>query len=71
MSTSHTHRQSAPFGIKILCFLAVISGAWGIISVLGAMASSPLGIVFGLFSVLLGIAQIVVAGGLWTLQSWA
>ncbi len=70
-ASSYDRSRSAPLGIKILCVLAVISGVLGIFGGLAMMAGSPIGIVLGPITILLSVAQLVVAWGLWTLQSWA
>ncbi|SIQ79933.1 hypothetical protein SAMN05421858_0440 [Haladaptatus litoreus] len=71
MSSSYSRKQSAPLGIKILAILAAIFAVFGILGGFGTMASSPFGIIFGPFSILLSVAQLVVAWGLLTLKPWA
>lgn len=75
MGTNHStygnKPRSAPLGIKILCVLAVISGVFGLFGGFVALFSSPLGFVVGLVAMVLSLAQLVVAWGLWTLQPWA
>ncbi|KZN24485.1 hypothetical protein A4G99_08865 [Haladaptatus sp. R4] len=75
MGTNHStygnKPNTAPLGIKILCFLSVIVGVLSLIGGLGTLLTGGFGFIVGLIIIVLAIGQIVVAWGLWTLQSWA
>jgi hypothetical protein len=71
---------SRPTGITILAVLGAIGGVFSIIGGIGLLglggagvggSSSGMVAVFGILLILLGIAQLALAYGFWTLQSWA
>ena len=72
-----------PTGVTILAILAAIGGVLSIIAgvallglgaLAGAAGSGGLGgltAIFGIIAIVLGVAEIVLAYGLWTLKPWA
>ncbi|HEY3992241.1 MAG TPA: hypothetical protein VGM01_05090 [Ktedonobacteraceae bacterium] len=61
-------QRSRPLGITIIAIIVAIYGILGIIGgifLLGASATA------GIITLILGVLELVLAWGLWTLQSWA
>jgi len=59
--------RTRPLGVTIIAILVAIGG---ILEIIGGilLLSSPF---FGLFTIILGVLALILAWGLWTLQSWA
>ncbi len=63
-----------PLGITIIAVLTALSGILAVIgalTVLFAVGSGAIGIVLVVFALIIGIANLVLAYGLWTLKPWA
>ena len=72
--TSRVHKR--PFGITIIAILlfisAVIEIIGGISSVFGSTPTGTLSdVLLGWFPLILGVIELVLAWGLWTLKPWA
>lgn len=63
-----TAGRKRPLGITIIAILLAIGGILGIISGITALAVSP---TLAIINLVLGVAELVLAWGLWTLQRWA
>ncbi|MCU4802808.1 hypothetical protein OB920_20810 [Halobacteria archaeon HArc-gm2] len=69
MSPTATSSQPAPpLGIKIVCVLAAVGAAFGLLGSLVMLAAAPL---LGVLALALTTAQAVTVYGLWHLRSWA
>jgi uncharacterized membrane protein (DUF2068 family) len=60
--------RTRPLGITIIAIIAAIHGILGIIGGMTLMGSS---MTFAVIAVVLGILDLILAWGLWTLQRWA
>jgi hypothetical protein len=60
--------RSRPLGITIIAIVMVIYGILGIIGGLMLMGASA---TLGISSLILGILELALAWGMWTLQKWA
>lgn len=61
-------QRTRPLGITIIAIIAAVYGLLGIIGGLLLLSSS---VGLGVISLVLGILELVLAWGLWNLQSWA
>ncbi len=57
-----------PIGISIIAVLLAIGGILGILASIAILTVSP---ILGIISLVISIAQFVIAVGLWRLQKWA
>lgn len=69
-------RGRPPLGIQVLCALAVLDGGLSLLQGLVGLGGSilfgsPLGGIVGLIAIGLAVGELLVAWGLWGLQSWA
>lgn len=60
--------RTRPLGITIIAIIAAIHGILGVIGGITLMGSS---MTFAVIAVVLGVLDLVIAWGLWTLQKWA
>ena len=64
--------RSRPLGITIIAIIMGIQGILGIISGIMLLASSGGGLfAAGIITLVLGVLYLILAWGLWTLQTWA
>lgn len=64
----HSHRSSAPLGVKVMALLVGLDGLLAVVQGLGIVGGVlPL----GLLLVALGVLHLVVAYGLWQLEPYA
>ena len=59
-------RRSRPLGITIIAIIVAIHGILGIIGGILLLGTIP-----GVIALILGILELILAWGLWTLQPWA
>ena len=60
--------RSRPIGITII---AIIVAILGILSIIGGILLLGSSVTAGVIDIILGILQLILAWGLWTLQRWA
>lgn len=67
-------RRDPPFGVKLLAAFAAIDGLWhvvgGLLRVIGGLLGNPIALVVGAMVLALGVAQLAVTYGLWTMEEW-
>ncbi|HJT58109.1 MAG TPA: hypothetical protein VJ761_16510 [Ktedonobacteraceae bacterium] len=64
--------RSRPLGITIIAIIMAIQGILGIISGIMLIAGSGGGLfAAGIITLVLGVLYLILAWGLWTLQTWA
>src|SRR5579884_2792331 len=65
--------RSRPLGITIIAIIMAIQGILGIIAGITLLAGSASGGLFaaGIITLVLGVLYLILAWGLWTLQTWA
>lgn len=59
--------RTRPLGVTIIAILVAIGG---ILEIIGGIALLAVPF-FGLFTIIIGVLSLILAWGLWTLQSWA
>ncbi len=76
-------RKRRPLGVTILAILIILFGIFAILEGLTAIGFKVFGVIFsvsvspdlpifyGILAIVLGIAALIVGGGLWGLQRWA
>ena len=63
-----TMGRSRPLGITII---AIIVGIYGILGIIGGIALLRASTSLGVITIVLGVLELILAWGLWTLQRWA
>jgi uncharacterized membrane protein (DUF2068 family) len=63
-----TMGRSRPLGITII---AIIMAIYGVLGVIGGILLLSTSVALGVITLVLGLLQLVIAWGLWTLQPWA
>lgn len=66
--TESNTSESIPGGITIICVLGGIGGVLGFLAGIGTLLVVPL---YGIYSLLVSIGQLIVVYGLWTIKPWA
>lgn len=61
-------RRTRPLGITII---AIIMAVFGILGIIGGIALLSVSASLGVITIIMGVLQLVLAWGLWTLQPWA
>jgi uncharacterized membrane protein (DUF2068 family) len=61
-------RRSRPIGITII---AIIMAIFGILGIIGGIALLSVSASLGVVAIIMGVLQLILAWGLWTLQPWA
>jgi uncharacterized membrane protein (DUF2068 family) len=60
--------RSRPLGITII---AIIVAIYGVLGVIGGILLLGASVALGVITLVLGLLQLILAWGLWTLQPWA
>lgn len=60
--------RSRPLGITII---AIIVGIYGILGIIGGIALLSASTILGVTTIVMGVLELILAWGLWTLQPWA
>jgi uncharacterized membrane protein (DUF2068 family) len=60
--------RTRPLGITII---AIVMAIYGILAIIGGIAFLGSNSVLGITSLIMGILELVLAWGMWTLQKWA
>ena len=60
--------QMRPLGVTIIAILVAVIGVLGIILALTFLAAAPS---IAIFDIIIGVLNLVIAWGLWTLKPWA
>src|SRR5512136_930619 len=68
-TTEKGEKMKRPTGITIIAVLMFIGGALSVIGALTAFGAGLAG--SGIWSLVIGVADLVLAWGLWTLKPWA